>query len=636
MNDNQTPNGMHPADLRNLIIFLICSVVLWFAFDHFVMKPKMEAVRQAQSVNAKQGMTVPVEEALKPRVKAEILAEGTRIALESHQLKGSISLTGARIDNVELKNYFTTLNGTEPVSIYTPAGTERPYYAESGWIADDGSVPVPGKTSVWKKTSSGETLTPEAPLVLEWDNGQGLKFERIIALDDAYLFTVTQKVTNTSDKEVTLYPYGAITHKGIPTHSSTVGYEGPVGYVGEDLHEIKYTKLVKEPNQSFIGTNGWIGFSEKYWLTSFIPDQKEKNTYRFTAIPEEPKENSLFQVDIRGEGQKLSKGASAESTSHLFVGAKKISILETYEDKIGVKHLDLAVDFGILYFLTRPMYFFLTLFNSWVGNFGIAIIMLTCVVRFAVFPLANASYRSFAKMKKVAPKMAEIRVKHANDKVKLQQELIKLYETERVNPMAGCFPLLLQIPIFFAVYKVISISIEMRHAPFFGWIHDLSEKDPLSVFNLFGLLPFEVPAILHIGPWSVAMLILMLLQKQLNPPPTDVIQKDMVRFMPWVITFVLSKFPSGLVIYWTFSNLISLIQQYAIMRSMGVPVYLLAKDEALAHEASHQTLVDEVVEKAKLEKEYMKNRVVDVEEALFEAEDKLLDAVEGKKKDDKK
>ncbi len=634
MNDNNSPNGMHPQDIRNLIIFLACSVVLWFGFDHFVMKPRVEAARQQAAIMAAKPAPTSNEtanaEAKTIRPRFEIVSEAGRVKFASSQIEGTISLTGGRIDDVQLKNYFTKLHGNEPVTMYSPLGTENPYYAENGWIADDSSTAVPDKNAVWKKISKEEELTPSAPLVLQWDNGSGLVFERKIEIDDNFMFSVTQKVTNNSDKAVTVYPYAAVTRKGIPHHDSSVGYEGPIGYVGEELHEIKYKKLIKEPNQSFEGNNGWIGFGEKYWMSSVIPDQTSKHTYRFTSVPAEPEEKSLFQVDVRGEGVVVEKGASAESKSHVFVGAKKIDILDTYESKIGVKHLDLAVDFGILYFLTRPMYFFLTLFNSWVGNFGVAIILLTCLVRLAVFPLANASYKSFAKMKVVAPRMAELRVKYANDKPKLQQELIKLYETERVNPMAGCFPLLLQIPIFFAVYKVISISIEMRHAPFFGWIKDLSEQDPLSFFNLFGLLPYNVPSILHIGPWSIAMLILMLLQQKLNPPPTDAIQKDMMRFMPWVMTFVLSKFPSGLVIYWTFSNLISFIQQYAIMKKMGVPVYLFEKDEALAHAASHQTIMEDVVTKAKAEKEYLKHKVVDVEEALFDAEDKLLDAAEGK------
>ena len=633
MNDNNSPNGMHPQDLRNLIIFLAASVLLWFAFDHFVMKPKQQAIKAQQAVAqmAKAAPETSADVSEKVRPKSEVITEGTRVKIDTPQIAGTLSLTGARIDDVELKNYFTGLNNNERVVMYAPSGTASPYYAETGWISDDSEMPVPGKNTTWEKVSGGDTLSPDKPLTLQWDNGKGLVFERNIEVDSNFLFTVTQKVTNNSGKAITLYPFSSITRKGIPHHSTTIGYEGPIGYAGEDLHQIKYDDLIEKPNQSFNAGNGWIGFSETYWLSTIIPEQKGQHSFRFTSVPDTAdKIKSLFQVDARGAAITVGKDASASSKTSLYVGVKKIDLLDQYESSVGVKHLDLAVDFGMLYFLTRPMYFFLKLFNSWVGNFGVAIIMLTVLVRMAVYPLANASYRSFAKMKKVAPAMAELRVKYANDKPKLQQELVKLYETERVNPMAGCMPLLLQIPIFFAVYKVISIAIEMRHAPFFGWIKDLSEKDPTSVFNLFGLLPFDVPAVLHIGPWSIAMLIIMLAQQKLNPPPTDAIQKDMMRFMPWVMTFVLSKFPSGLVIYWTFSNLISFVQQYAIMKQMGVPVYLFEKDEALAHAASHQTAIEDVVTKAKVDKEYLKNRAVEVEESLFDAEDKLLDAAEGK------
>lgn len=634
MNDNNSPNGMHPQDLRNLIIFLAASVLLWFAFDHFVMKPKQEAIKAQQATAISMTKASPAtsaENSETVRPKAEVISNGSRVKIDTPQIKGTLSLTGARIDDIELKNYFTALKSQDPVVMYSPSGTVSPYYAETGWISDDSTMPVPGKNTTWKKVSGGDVLSPDAPLVLEWENGQGVTFQRKVEVDTNFLFTVTQSVENKSGKAVTLYPFGSITRKGIPHHSTSIGYEGPIGYAGEDLHQISYDDLIDKPNQSFNAGNGWIGFSETYWLSTIIPEQKGQHSFRFTSVPDTAeKAKSLFQVDSRGAAIVIENDGNVSNKTSLYVGVKKIDLLDQYESSVGVKHLDLAVDFGMLYFLTRPMYFFLKLFNSWVGNFGVAIIMLTVLVRMAVYPLANASYRSFAKMKKVAPAMAELRVKYATDKPKLQQELVKLYETEKVNPMAGCMPLILQIPIFFAVYKVISIAIEMRHAPFFGWIHDLSEKDPTSIFNLFGLIPYKVPDILHIGPWSIAMLIVMLIQQRLNPPPTDAIQKDMMRFMPWVMTFVLSKFPSGLVIYWTFSNLISLIQQYAIMKQMNVPVYLFEKDEALAHAASHQTAIEDVVTKAKVDKEYLKNRAVEVEEALFETEDKILDAAEGK------
>lgn len=621
-------NGMHPKDMRNLMIFLACAAVLWFGFDHFVLKPQMEAAKRQQAAG-QQTLAAQTAQGLDhdpintvPRSRDEIISEGARLPIESAQLNGTLSLTGARIDDLEFKNYFTEIDRKTEVPLFAPAGSETPYYAEMGWLAENTDVKVPTSSTVWTAPADAK-LTTETPVTLTWNNSAGLVFERTLAIDPEYLITVTQSVKNTSGKPVTLFPYAAITRKGTPKHSSTVGYEGPLGYVGEDLHQIKYTDLTDDPAQSFTGSEGWIGIGDKYWLASIIPDQKSNHTFRFAAqvdAGDEEKEHATYQVDARGDGITIADGASGENVTHLYAGAKKVSVLELYETKLGVKHFDLAVDFGMLYFLTRPMYWLLTLFNSWVGNFGLAIIMLTIVVRFAVFPLTSASYKSFAKMKKVAPRMTELKVKYGDDKARMQQELVKLYETERVNPMAGCFPLLLQIPIFFAVYKVISVSIEMRHAPFFGWIHDLSAKDPLSVFNLFGLLPFHVPEVMHIGPWSIAMLILMLMQKHLNPPPTDQIQKDIANFMPWVITFVLSKFPVGLVIYWTFSNLISFTQQYIIMRSMGVPVYLFAKEAAIAHHASHSANVEEAAKRAKEEREERdarKKRAEGVEESLF-------------------
>ena len=593
---NQNSN-MHPNDMRNMIIFAIASLLLWFAFDHFILQPQIKAVQAQKQIAAitKTDQAAPVKPIT--RIEAITQSSATRILIDTPELKGSISLAGARIDDITLKNHVTELHGKDPVVLLSPSATADSTYIDAGWLGDNATLP--NKDTIWTLVK-GDTLTPQTPITLIWDNGAGLKFERTISIDEKYLITVKQIVTNVGTKDVTLYPFGSITRHGIPTHSTTVGYEGPLGYIGEELQEIKYQSLIKKPEQSFTAKNGWIGFGDKYWFSSIIPDQTQNHLFRFTAKPNaNEKQKSLFQVDVRGDAMPIKVGSTIENTQHIFVGVKKVDVLENYEAQLGTKHFDLAVDFGMLYFLTRPMNWLIGLFNSWVGNFGLAIIMLTVVVRAAVFPLANISYRSFAGMRKIAPKMTELRVKYGDDKQKMQQELIALYQTEKVNPMAGCLPLLIQIPIFFAVYKVISIAVDMRHAPFFGWIHDLSAVDPLSIFNLFGLLPYDVPSFLHIGPWSIAMLILMLIQKHFNPPPQDQIQKDIANFMPWIITFVLAKFPSGLVIYWTFSNLISVIQQYAIMRSMNVPVYLFSKDEALAYEASHKEQINVAAQKAK-------------------------------------
>jgi YidC/Oxa1 family membrane protein insertase len=363
---------------------------------------------------------------------------------------------------------------------------------------------------------------------MTWSNGEGLNFERTYKIDDHYMLTVTNKVTNTTDKAIDLYPFSSVTRRNFPhDHGKGIGYEGPLGYIADELHEINYSDLEEKNIQKFTSLTGWIGFGEKYWLSALIPPQMEQSTFTFQSTPnlKDPK-LSVYQVDIRGEKESLTTGQSVEETMNIFVGAKKVEILEKYEETIGVKHFDLAVDFGVLYFLTKPLYFLLTLFYGWVGNFGVAIILLTFLVRGAVYPLASKSYRSFASLKKVAPQMAEIKERYGNDKPRLHQELVKLYETEKVNPMAGCFPILLQMPIFFAIYKVMAIAVEMRHAPFFGWIHDLSAHDPITIFNLFGLIPWNPPSFLMIGPWSILMLVLMLIQKELNPPPQDKIQKD--------------------------------------------------------------------------------------------------------------
>ncbi len=608
---NYTPPGKNnPQDTRNMIIFGVVAILLWLAYDHFVGKPNQQALRAVQHAEAT--MTPEQKLAREERLKAElpvpredVLSKGERLPFGNENVAGSFSTTGNRFDDLSFRQYMTELHGSKPVTLFSPAGTEHAHYAEIGWLSEDTEIKVPGRNTVWTVKDKG-AFTAEKPALLTWDNGQGLVFERRMSIDSNYLITVKQTVRNNTKQAVTVYPYASVARRGFPTHEKGPGYEGPLGFIDGEMEEISYGDVAEEPAFSKASKGGWIGFGEKYWLSAIIPDQKGSQTYRFSSKPNEGKLNllkTLYQADVRNDAIIIPAGDSADNITYLFGGAKKVNLLEQYEDQLNIPHFDLAVDFGVLYFLTRPLYFFLTLFNSWVGNFGIAILMLTLLVRAAVFPLASASYRSFAKLRKVAPKMAELKVKYGDDKPRMQQELVKLYETEKVNPMAGCFPLLLQIPIFFAVYKVISISIEMRHAPFFGWIHDLSVHDPLSIFNGFGMIPWDPPTLLMVGPWSIAMLILMLLQKQLNPPPQDQIQKDIANFMPWVITFVLSSFPSGLVIYWTFSNLISVIQQSYIMKSMGVPVYLFSPDKAIEHHNTHANNLQEATERAKAEKE---------------------------------
>lgn len=605
MNIDPNHKGMHPADKRNLIIFVLVSLLIWYGFEHFVLGPRMEAAQKQQAaIEASAPQTTATTEATdKILSREEKLAQTQRIAISSPELVGSLPVVGNRLDDIALKNYYVDLKDTSPVVLMSPTETAHPHYAETGWLADSQNTKVPDKDTVWTIQGNNK-LTPSTPVTLTWSNGAGLTFERTYALDDHFMFTVTQKVTNTGTQAVDLYSYTSLTRKGLPNnHGRGVGYEGPMGYIADKLNEISYNDLEQDGIKKFTALSGWIGFGEKYWLSAIVPEQTKQTSFTFQATPNlKNPDASIYQVDIRGEKQSLAAGQSIESKVNLFVGAKKMALLDQYEDTLNLKHFDLAIDFGMLYFLTKPLYFLLILFNGWVGNFGIAIILLTFVVRAAVFPLANKSYRSFAGLRKLAPKMAEIKERYGDDKPRLHQELVKLYETEKVNPMAGCFPILLQMPIFFAVYKVMSIAVEMRHAPFFGWIQDLSEHDPLSIVNLFGLLPFTPPSFLMIGPWSILMLVLMLIQKQLNPPPQDQIQKDMANFMPWIMTFTLSGFASGLVIYWAFSNLLSVIQQAVIMRSMGVPIYLFSPDAAREHAESHNVEVAKTIQRIKDEK----------------------------------
>ena len=597
--------SMHPSDKRNLIIFVVLTLLIWWAFERYVIQPRLKHVEEQQQLaeaNApKAAKPVDPAEAVLPR--DERLAQTKRLTISSPEIAGTLPLVGNRIDDITLKNFFTDLDNKNRVVLMSPAGTNLPLYAEAGWLSGDTTVRVPDKDTNWT-VKGNDNLTADTPVTLEWSNGAGLTFQRVVSIDKHFLLTVTQKVKNTSGKDVDLYPYTTLTRRGLPTdHGKGTGYEGPLGYIADTLQEIPYHDLATEGAQKFSGLNGWIGFGEKYWLSAILPEQMKQTSFNFQAVPNEDPAKAIYQVDARGDKMTVASGSEAESVVRLFIGAKTMKILDTYEDELNVKHFDLAIDFGWLYFLTKPLYVTLIFFHGLVGNFGIAIILLTFVVRGAVYPLASKSYRSFAGLKKISPKMAEIKARYGDDKRRLQQEIMKLYETEQVNPMAGCFPLLLQMPIFFAIYRVMSIAVEMRHAPFFGWIHDLSAPDPLTVFNLFGLLPYDVPTFLMIGPWSLAMLFIMIFQKHLNPPPQEQIQRDIMNWMPYIMTYTLANFPSGLVIYWAFSNLLSVIQQAVIMRSMGVPIYLIDKEAAIEHSEQHTRATAEVVERVKREKE---------------------------------
>ncbi|GJL85750.1 MAG: membrane protein insertase YidC [Micavibrio sp.] len=611
----QKQGDMDPGDLRNLFIFFVCSLALYFVFDHFVAQPKAEALRQQQKVQAElANIEAPGgTEIAKARPREEILDETGRLKLDNGKIFGSISLKGGRLDDISLAKHFDTLKNKKNVILLSPKNTEFPRYVDYGWVAKEKNVAVPGPDTIWQ-VRDNDKLTQSSPVTLVWDNKAGLVFTRRIEIDEDYVFKITQDVANNTGAEVTLYPFGLIAQTGIPKdfQGRWIAHEGPIGYIGEELHEISYKKLKKEPVVTRQATSGWIGFTEKYWMATLIPPQAENVKYRYNYVPsrEDPRKGR-YQVDFLGAAVDIAAGKSGAVSSHVFAGAKEVFKLEEYGEKLGVPNFDLAVDFGMFYFMTKYVFFYaLHFFGTLTGNMGIAIILMTLIVRTAVFPLTNTSYRSFAKMKKVAPQIAELRETHGTDKTMLQQELMKMYEREGVNPMAGCFPILIQIPIFFAFYKVLFATIEIRHAPFFGWIQDLSAPDPTSVFNLFGLFDYDVPGFLQIGVWPCIMLVAMIFQKKLNPPPQDPIQRDMMNYFPFIITYVLSRFASGLVIYWTISAILSIIQQTIIMRSVGVPIYLFDKDEINAE-------LEKAVEEGPAVHPLVGMVEEDVEDALF-------------------
>lgn len=589
---------MHPQDNRNLIIFMVLSVILYFAYDALILQPQKAALEQAAAAQQEllvkeapvgspvhqQQVALGLAPAPEPRARDEVIGENQRVKINNGAVLGSINLKGARIDDISFGEFFETLADQKNVNLLSPNETAHPRLIEYGWVAGDATTQLPNKDTRWAVVGN-ETLSTENPVLLKWDNGQGIIFEREISIDDHYLITMTQRVINNSGKNITLYPYGLISQKGLPQglQNRWMMHEGPMGYIGDEIVELKYKKFYKEPQHSYQANAGWTGIVDKYWLTALIPPQGQSVKYRYNyqgTPPQKGQEDTgRYQVDFTGSALSLASGQSGEVRSHIFTGAKKVLLLKKYNKALGIKNLDLAVDFGMFWFLTVPFFYMLHFLGQLVGNMGVAIILLTIIIRTLASPLTYTSYKSFAKMKKVTPQVNALRSKHGADKQKLQQELIQLYQREGVNPMAGCFPILLQIPIFFALYKILFITIEIRHAPFFGWIQDLSAPDPTSVFNLFGLIPWSPPAFLMIGVWPILMLIGMNIQRKLNPPPQDPLQRDMAVYFPFLMTFLMAQFASGLVIYWTISAYFGIIQQATIMRKMGVPIHLFGESD---------------------------------------------------------
>ncbi|MEM9121767.1 MAG: membrane protein insertase YidC [Pseudomonadota bacterium] len=503
-----------------------------------------------------------------------------RVTFDNAHMDGSISLVGGLVDDVRLKDHTVTLGGTEEVKVLNPRKGPKAFYATVGWVDPTGQVKTPDLNTQWSLAEGSQSLSKDTPVTLEWDNGEGVIFRRTISIDDWYVFNIEQSVENRTGGTIALTPYGFVQRKGLPEGRSIyILHEGFIGVFDDEKTEKKYRKIAKadEPFRS-PGTSGWIGITDKYWMAAFVPEQGKGFIGEYVYGQQQDLYRSSFQAQ---SATLIQDGATALATNQLFAGAKKFDVVNMYKQEEGFPRFDLAIDWGMFFFLTRPLFRALEFFGQLIGNFGVSILIVTVIVKLIFFPLANQSYAAMSKMKKLQPRMIEIRDRYKEDKPKMQQEMMALYKKEQVNPAAGCLPILVQIPVFFALYKVLYVTLEMRHAPFFGWIQDLSAPDPTSIFNLFGLLPYEPTAIpvigqfLGIGIWPLIMGITMWVQMKMNPPPTDPIQERIFNLMPILFTFLLATFPAGLVIYWTWNNFLSLVQQYVIMKRMGVEVTLI-------------------------------------------------------------
>lgn len=592
-------------DKTNMIVAIALSLVVLLGWNYFVAAPRVEQQRQAalqnqqaQSQTQPPGVTpdgvpspapkeggpaapVPGTNPSAPEPRDAVLARSPRIRIETSALSGSVALKGGRIDDVKLKGYHETVDDKSPeIVLFSPAGTETPYYAEFGWVGQNAG-PLPTNDTLW--TASGETLSPGMPITLSWDNGAGLVFRRILAVDDKFMFTVRDEVENKGSGAVTLYPYSLVSRWGKPhTQGYYVLHEGMIGVLGNDgLQEYTYDHLAKEGAYGGANTKGkawsnvtggFVGITDKYWAAAAIPDQQTPYTGAFTERTDG--RTQVYQASVRADGRSVEPGATLASTQRLFAGAKEVNTINAYEKQLGIKQFDLMIDWGWFHFITKPMFRALDFFFHLFGNFGVSILVVTAILKLFFLPIANRSYVSMAKMKAVQPEMTNIRERYKDDKMKQQQAMMELYKKEKINPVAGCWPVLIQIPVFFALYKVLFITIEMRHAPFFGWIQDLAAPDPTSILNLFGLLPYAAPDIIHLGIWPIIMGITMFVQMKMNPAPPDPVQAQVFTFMPIIFTFMLGSFPAGLVIYWAWNNTLSVIQQYVIMRRNGVKVEL--------------------------------------------------------------
>jgi YidC/Oxa1 family membrane protein insertase len=583
---------------RNFFITIALSVLILTLWQVFYMNPRIEAQRETAKIEASRVEANKPADTASPTSNApaatqpgaipnapgtdqptaegrdQALAASGRVKIDTPSLEGSINLTGARLDDLSLKHYTETVDKNSPkIVLLNPSALPDGYFAEIGFSGSPEAGKLPGPDTVWT-VDGNQTLTATTPVTLTYTNDKGLLFKRTFSVDDNYMFTVDDTVTNSGGAPVSLANYGRVTRFEKPDDRSTyVLHEGLIGVTGkEGLEEIKYSKIEKDkqvtPGKS---DDGWLGITDKYWAVALVPSAKQPFQPRFGYFEDG---RTRYQSDYLTDQITVAPGQSTTFETLVFAGAKEVSKINAYETDRHIRQFDLLIDWGWFYFITKPMFWLIDTLYKFFGNFGLAIIATTVIVKAVFFPLANKSYASMANMKKVQPKMAEIREKYADDKMAQQKAMMQLYKTEKINPVAGCWPMVIQIPVFFALYKVLYITIEMRHAPFFGWIQDLAAPDPTSLFNLFGLLPFAAPALLHIGVWPLIMGVTMFLQMRMNPTPPDPTQAMIFTWMPVVFTFMMAGFPAGLVIYWAWNNTLSIVQQGIIMKRQGVKVEL--------------------------------------------------------------
>ena len=557
-------------DNRNVFVAIALSMsvlLFWGAFFETPKKPidpknnkKVEQKSETESI----APTINQPAIVKSISREDSINKDKRVKIENSSIVGSLNLKGAQIDDISFKNHKQKVEGDKNIIFLNPAETENGFYIETGWTSVGNKIKIPTKESVWS-VKGNNILSDNSPVVLQWNNGEGIVFEKKIELDNKYLFKITQQVRNNSNSTIDLYPYAQMTRNKIPDDIQNfyIQHEGFIGVFDDELKEddyddIKEKKIVRESNE------GWLGITDKYWMTAFVPEKGKnfKSTFLY--------DNGYKANYIINNPTTINKSSTGISELRLFVSAKEVETIDGYAVDQNINKFDLVIDWGWFYFFTKPLFFVIDYLFKISGNFGYAIVLLTIAIRLIFYPLANFSFKSMAKMKAVQPEMTRLKELHKDDKVKLQQEMMALYRKEKINPASGCLPVLIQIPFFFAIYKMLFISLEMRHQPFFGWIKDLSAADPTSIFNLFGLIPWDPPSFMIIGIWPILMGASMWVQQKLNPAPTDPIQAKIFAFFPLFLTIILASFPSGLVVYWTVNNILTIAQQYVINKNTTV------------------------------------------------------------------